>query len=421
MGIFPALNTTALAQDIFPVTDKGGLHGAYIVPIEDFDRVDVQLIVLSGAYDDPNPSGTAHLTEHLAAFSADSTVLRKARERDINAKTFNAATVYTNAGQPADLEKLLRLSRAVLDTPKLPDGFAQSEIDIVERETFLRERQYPSRWLTRLVLQDLYETPRGRANNTVDDLPNLNLATAYQFHKDHYVPSNVTVIVSGKIDRDEAAELVTQVFGDTARSTPPAKPWLDQKPLLTLRSIKHINTNRLPRDTVQFAKFIDFEDHPSSFELQGAFFIAVDILNTRLENALHFNDVRFLGVDMDWYFATNADLEMTLSVELMPGFALGEAHRNLRTTMKLLLREPIGAEEIKRSRQKAIVNAQHASRTPSGIHGFLKNLAADGFPPFSPSRFIDLINATTDQEVIDFADKVMQPSATATILAKKVD
>ncbi|SMP23678.1 hypothetical protein SAMN06265373_104394 [Shimia sagamensis] len=141
-GIFSALNTSAQAQDIFPVTDKGGLHGAYVVPIEDFNRVDVQLIVLSGAYDDPDPSGTAHLTEHLTAFSADATILKEVRERDLNASTFNAATVYTNSGSPEELETLLRLSRAVLDTPVLPDDFAQSEIDIVARETFLRERQY---------------------------------------------------------------------------------------------------------------------------------------------------------------------------------------------------------------------------------------------------------------------------------------
>ncbi|WP_283426334.1 insulinase family protein [Shimia sagamensis] len=118
------------------------MHGAYVVPIEDFNRVDVQLIVLSGAYDDPDPSGTAHLTEHLTAFSADATILKEVRERDLNASTFNAATVYTNSGSPEELETLLRLSRAVLDTPVLPDDFAQSEIDIVARETFLRERQY---------------------------------------------------------------------------------------------------------------------------------------------------------------------------------------------------------------------------------------------------------------------------------------
>ncbi|MEC8196583.1 MAG: insulinase family protein, partial [Pseudomonadota bacterium] len=117
----------------------------------------------------------------------------------------------------------------------------------------------------------------------------------------------------------------------------------------------------------------------------------------------------------------NADLEMTLRVELMPGFPLGEARRRLRTTMNLLLRDPITAEEIKRARQKEVVTAQHASRLPSDTRWFLQNLAADGFPQFSPTSYIDIINDTTDQEVLDFAAKAMMPSATAIILAKKVD
>ncbi len=420
-SLFSLPTVPTSAQEIYPVANKGGLHGAYIVPIEEFHRVDVQLIVLSGAYDDPDPSGTAHLTEHLAAFSADATILNQRRERDLNASTHNAATIYTNSGAPEELETLLRLSRAVLDTPNLPDGFAQSEINIVERETFLRERQHPGRWLKRMALQDLYGTPRGRANNAVDDLPNLNLEAAFRFHEEHYVPSNVTVIVSGKIDQAEAETLVSEVFGDTHSSTPPAKPWLNHKPNPTFSSVEYVETDRLARDTVQLAKFIDFEDHPSSFDLQGAFFLGSEILNTRLQNALHFDDLRFLAVDINWYFAKNADLEMTLSVELMPGFPLGEARRRLRNTMNLLLRDPISADEIKRARQKEVVSAQHASRLPSDTRWFLQNLAADGFPPFSPTRYIDIINDTTDQEVLDFAAKAMMPSATAIILAKKVD
>ena len=89
---------TAQAQSVIPLSEKGGLYAAYVVPRDDFDRVDVQLIVLSGGYDDPEPSGTAHLTEHLAAFSADATILRKPRERDIYATTYNVSTVYTNSG-----------------------------------------------------------------------------------------------------------------------------------------------------------------------------------------------------------------------------------------------------------------------------------------------------------------------------------
>lgn len=409
------------AQLVIPLLEKGALHAAYVVPTETFNRVDVQLIVLSGAFDDPDPSGTAHLTEHLAAFSADKAILRRPRARDLNATLYDVATVYTNSGPPSDAEKLLRLSRAVLDRPSLPEGFAESEIDIIQRETLLHERNSPRRWLRRIVRQKLYGTLRGRANNVIEDLPKLSLDKAYQFHKEHYAPSNVTLIVSGKIQLVEATELVARIFGDTKWSPAPPKPWLDEKPDPSLRSVEYVESDRLVRDTLQFAKFVDFENQSTSFNMQGAFFITTTILRTRLENALYFEDMRFFKSNIDWHFTKNTGLELTIDVQLMPGFSLDEAHASLLETMANLLNEPITNKEIHEARQEEVTFANYLRHRPERFLSFLKNVASDGFPPISPSGFVNILNDVTDQEVIDFAKTAMKPSATSVILAKKVD
>lgn len=419
--VFVIFGGAVQAQSIITLEEKGGLHAAYVVPTDDFDRVDVQLVVLSGAYDDPEPSGTAHLTEHLAALSSDAAVLRKPRVRDLNATTYDVSTVYTNSGVPTDIETLLRLSRAVLDTPNLPADFAESEIDIVQRETLFRERRSPRRWLKRIALQNLYGTLRGRANNAIEDLPGLNLEKAYQFHKEHYVPSNATLIVSGKIDPDKAEKLVARFFGDTKSSPVPRKPWLDQKPDRSLRSVERVETNSLTLDTVQFAKFVDFKNRPTSIDMQGTFFIATEILTGRLHDALYFEDERFLRARIDWRFTKNSDLELALNVQLMSGFSLDAAHTRLKKVLANLLSEPISIDEINQARQKQIVSAQDATRRPSKFLWFLQNVASDGFPPVSPSVFADMIRDTSDQEVIEFAAAVVKPSATSVILAKKVD
>lgn len=409
------------AQSVIPLADKGGLHAAYVVPTDDFERVDVQLIVLSGAFDDPHPAGTAHLTEHLAAFSADTVVLRKPRERDIHASTQDVSTVYTNSGMPSEAEMLLRLSRAVLDTPSLPAGFSESEIDILQRETLLRERHFPRRWLRRIARQNLYGTTGGRANDPIADLPDLSLEKAYQFHETHYAPSNVSLIVSGKIDPDVAADLVARIFGDTKPSAVPDKPWLDQKPDPAHRSVEHMTSDRLSLDTVQFIKFVEFEGRTTSIDMQGAFFITTGILNSRLKKALYFEDTRFLEGNTDWHFAKNATLELMIDVELMPGFSLETAYRTLEATIAGLLDEPISPEEIDRVRREEATYARSAKRRPTGFLRFLQNVAADGFPPVSPSVFADMLTNTTDQEVLDFAKTIVKPSATSVILAEKVD
>lgn len=418
---FAIVAGAAQAQNVIPLLQKGGLHAAYVVPTDTFDRVDVQLIVLSGSYDDPNPSGTAHLTEHLAAFSADSTVLRRPRERDIYATTYNVSTVYTNSGAPSEAELLLRLSRAVLDTPDLPPAFAKSEVDIVQRETLLRERHVPLRWLRRKVLQNLYGTLRGRANNTIGDLPNLSLEKAYEFHKTHYAPSNVTLIISGKIDPKEAAELVARIFGDTERSKPPAKPWLDHKPDPALRAVEYLETDRLTRDTVMFVKFIDFADHETSIAMQGQFFLVTGILQDRLLKTLYYEDERFLHISLDWYFAKNADLELSITTQLMPGFGLDDAHDSVKRALDTLLGEPISAKEIFDARQRQAVRSENAARRPTSFLSYLSNVASDGFPPVTPSRQAAMIKNTTDQQVRDFADTIVKPGATSVVLAKRVD
>lgn len=412
---------TVQAQDVIPLSEKGGLHAAYVVPTDEFDRVDVQLIVLSGSYDDPEPSGTAHLTEHLAAFSADATVLKKPRERDIFAETRNVSTVYTNSGPPSELEMLLRLSRAVLDTPNLPEGFAESEIDIVQRETLLRERQSQLRWLRRISLRNLYGTLRGRANNTIADLHKLNLEKAFQFHKAHYVPSNVTLIISGKIEPENVAELVARVFGDTETSKAPLKPWLDQKPDRSLKAVERLKSARLTHNTLQFAKFVEFEDQATSIDMQGAFFIASDIFNARIYKALYYDEAQILDVNADWFFAKNADLEITIDMQLMPGFRLDAAHKLVTRTMSNVLNKPISRKELTQARQKSVVWAQEAVRRPTDFLTFLNNVASDGFPPISPSVFAEILSNTTDQEVIDFLENIVKPSATSVVLAEKVD
>ncbi|WP_370229081.1 M16 family metallopeptidase [Cognatishimia sp.] len=411
----------AFAQEVIPLTDKGGLHAAYVVPTDTFNRVDVQLIVLSGKYDDPDPSGTAHLTEHLAAFSADFTILKQARERDIHATTSNVATIYTNSGPPVDLETLLKLSRATLDTPDLPEGFAESEIDIVERETLLRERQSPLRWLRHIALKNLYGAPRGRVDNSVADLPKLSLEKAYQFHKEHYVASNVTLIVSGRVDPDLVATLVAEVFGDTEATPAPSKPWLAQRPSPKVAYVDRIETDRLQRDTIQFAKFVAFEGNPTSVDMQSTFFITTTILNERLFKALYHDQPGFLSVSQNWFFSKESDLELTLHAQLMPGFDLDRAHRRLKEAVARLLDDPITRPEIQNARQKQITWAENSARRPTSFRWFLSNVAADGFPPITPTGLIEILSETTDEEVREFAATAMQPSATSVVLAKKVE
>jgi zinc protease len=411
----------ANAQQVIPLTDIGGLHSAYVVPRDDFNRVDVQLIVLSGSYDDPTPSGTAHFVEHLTAFSADTYVLRQPRERDLFAKTSEVATIYTNSGAPGEIDRLMKLSRAILDTPKLPQDFLESEIKIVQRETFLRERQFPTRWLKRMAIQNLYGSTRGRASNVMEDVSKLNLASALAFHKEHYAASNVMVIISGNITPKDAADQVRKHFGDTSKSIPPAKWWLDVKPKPDLRHIAQISSNRLSHNTVVYTKFIDLDWVDTSIDLQGEFFIGIALFESRIRKALIFDNFDFLSVNTSFYLAKNGDLEMSAFLLPMPGVDFETALSKFETAITELFKIPLTTEEISTARQKNAAHAASAARRPTDFLFFLENVGSDGLPPVSTGTYAKLIQDTADSEVVQFLQALIAPAATSIVFADKQD
>ncbi|WGI22899.1 insulinase family protein [Amylibacter sp. IMCC11727] len=419
--ILIATTISTHAQEVIPLKDIGGLHSAYVVPRDTFNRVDVQLIVLSGSYDDDEVSGTAHFLEHLAAFSADTYVLREPRARDLFAKTSSVATIYTNSGAPNDIDRLMKLSRAVLNDPVLPKDFLESEIKIVERETLLRERQYPTRWLRRINLQNLYGSKRGRANNMIEDLPRLNLQTALEFHKKHYAPANVMVLISGKISPEQAAAKVKEYFGDTEQSTAPEKWWLNEKPDPNLRHKESLSSDRLQDNIIIYSKFIDLDWVDTSIDLQGEFFIGVSIFQSRIREALMFNRFDFQSVGTDFFMAKNGDTEMNTFIEPMPGVDFETALATFENTFNALLDKPVTAEEIDTARKRNAAHAKGAARGSQDFLRFLENVASDGLPPISPGTYAKLIEDTTDAEVLRFIEKLIEPSATSILFAAKED
>lgn len=124
---FIMLSNITNAQTVIPLNNTHGFYNAYVIPIDDRARIDVQLVVLSGTYDEDGISGIAHYTEHLAALSSDTKVLQEPRQRDLNAFTSKVSTVYTNTGSSKEIDRIMLLTRAVLETPNLPIDFQKAK------------------------------------------------------------------------------------------------------------------------------------------------------------------------------------------------------------------------------------------------------------------------------------------------------
>ena len=419
-GLYLFANGNAgMAQKVVPLTDIGGLHSAYVVSRDTFDRVDVQVIVLSGSYDEEDVSGIAHFLEHLVAFSADKKVLRQPRARDIVASTYGVSTVYTNSGPVRDFDKLMRLSRAVLETPSLPDDFQTSEIKIVKRETFLRERQSPLRWLRRLSAQKLYNSLRGRADNRVEDLEKLSVDSALAFHKAHYVPSNVMVIVSGKISEKDAAAKIREYFGDTVAAPRPEKKWTQNIPDPDHRVITEISSNRLFRNTLILSKFIDVDWVDTSIDLQSDFFLATELFQARMDRELILENFELEDVGIDFFMALNGDVEMHVVAALMPGVEFETALETIETAIAQVSEIPFHADETEKVRQKQAAWADYMGSRPRTFLNFLQNIGSDGLAPISPEEFKTMVKETSDVRIKRLFDAMVDKGATSIVFAKE--
>jgi zinc protease len=415
------LSNPAYAQQVIPLMETHGLYNAYVIPMTERNRVDVQLVVLSGTNDEDVIANVAHYTEHLAALSSDTAVLQEPRQRDLNAFTSKVSTVYGNSGTLDEIDKLMKLTRAVLDKPDLPADFTQSEIDIVKREVLYKERNAPVRWLRRLAIQNLYGSKTGRADDAVTDLDRISVDAALEFHAKHYQPSNAMIIISGNINPETAQAKLTEYFGDTIKTQQVPDVWLDHHPEPDLRSVVRIETSRILDDTITYAKFFEFAEPQDILAMQASFFIASDIYNSHINNALYLEGFTVQNFSQSSYIAIDGDLEYTVFMTPFEGVSLDQALAALETAIAEMRNKEITAEEIDIARTKNVAYTKSLSQSPRAYLDFFQNLGSDGLPPTSPTQFAQMVADASDAEVLRIIDAFASDSPSAAILATAIE
>jgi zinc protease len=411
----------AFAQTVIPLSEPHGLYNAYVIPMTDRNRVDVQLVVLSGTNDEDEIANIAHYTEHLAALSSDTAVLQEPRQRDLNAFTSSVSTVYGNSGTIDEIDKLMKLTRAVLDPPKLTPSFTSSEIDIVKREVLYKERNAPVRWLRRLAIQNLYGSKTGRADDAVTDLDRISVQAAMEFHAKHYQPSNAMIIISGNIDPETAQAKLTEYFGDTIKTQQVPDLWLDHHPEPDLRSVVKIETTRVLENTIAYAKFFEFSEPQDILAMQASFFIASDIYNSHINEALYLNGFTAQNFSQGSYIAIDGDLEYTVHLTPFEGVSLETALASLEQAIAEMRSKVITPEEIEIARAKNVAYTKSLSQSPRAYLDFFQNLGSDGLPPTSPTQFAQMVADASDAEVLRIIAAFASDSPSSAILATAKD
>lgn len=416
----------AAAQQVIELKDVGPLRGAYVIPIDRYSRADVQLIVLSGAYEESGADGTAHYLEHLVALSADQKIFGGFRTRDWNATTYPVATAYWNAAPVDELEQIIAYARAVFDTPDLPEDFMKTEAEIVRRELLLKSRRSPFSYLIKDALVALYGGVEGRARQGYSGGPGskpLNIDDALAFHASNYQPSNAILIVSGLVDPAKVEKLVRKYFSDMPDKPTPPKRWLTQRPPSDRRIVSEVTNPTLPSDYVVYSKFVSIPFTQDKLAFQMAFQLAGAVLETAmpggLRRRLHFDAFDAATFGSTSYMSINGDLEQTFYMTPDAGISPRQAMAALEAAIERYRTEPVPQETFDKARNSLISLLQRTGHRPRTYLETYRNFASDGFRPFGADEYVKMLSAVTLDQVEDVLHAIAGPGAVSAVLATR--
>lgn len=174
----------------------------------------------AGATLEPEPwFGMAHFLEHMI-FKGTATLAPGVFDHNIEIRggVSNAATSYDYAhyslttAAPYLAETLPHLGELLLNAA-IPDDEFIRERDVVLEE--IRSYNDDPDWIGfQVLLQSIYQRhPYGRSVlGTQKDLMQLSPEDMRCFHRAHYQPENMTVVIVGGVEQDIALELVNRSF-----------------------------------------------------------------------------------------------------------------------------------------------------------------------------------------------------------------
>jgi zinc protease len=181
---------------------------------------------VGGKNETPGITGASHFLEHMMFKGAKrygkNTIdfMIEGSGGSTNAYTTNDATVYYENLPSKELSMILDIEADRMENLALvPDDF-EKERAVVLEERKMRYENSPKGQLYQLLMQTLYKgTPYGQA--VIGEIPDLKSVTREQIHsyfKRFYAPNNVTLVLAGDVDPNEAKKIIQDKFGNISFS-----------------------------------------------------------------------------------------------------------------------------------------------------------------------------------------------------------
>ncbi|WP_426755427.1 M16 family metallopeptidase [Myxococcus sp. Y35] len=256
-----------------------------VVPQTGVATASLRLVVRSGASRDPiGKEGLAHLLEHLVFHGSHDLVGSELRGRveavggTLNAFTSAQSTVYALDAPAKDFPALARDVLRMVTSPEIPGGKRlERELGIIQTESVYHfSRASLSSHVEEALFQSvslenaIIGTVESRARITRDDL--------LAFYTRHYVTSNISLVLTGATNVEEARRLV-----DTAYRLPPALPEEAVSAATEMALYPVEQHTRAPSTFIA-------QGYPISHEDRGTCRAVADLIQLRLVREVHLKE-----------------------------------------------------------------------------------------------------------------------------------
>ncbi len=410
--------------------------------------VAVDVWVKAGAIVEPDEwSGMAHFLEHMI-FKGTDRQPPGSFDRAIENRggMTNAATSYdyahyfiTTAAQ--HLSDTLPYLGDLLVNATIPDDEFDCERDVVLEE-IRQTYDNPDCIAFEALMESVYQRhPYGRSIlGTEEKLMERSPAEMRQFHRSHYQPNNMTVVIVGDVSQDEAIRQVDRAFHpfqtpltcaqSSLEAEPPLTeirrqelrlPRLEQARLMMAWMTPGMNTPPLQRSQVlPWQRFPEAEHQDplqDAYGLEVLSVVLAESRSSRLVQELREDRQLVQGVSSGFTLQCESGI-FTITAWLEPD-QLERVEALICDRLSQLITTPITASELARAKRLLCNDYAFSTETPSqlaGLYGYYHTIAQADVAVSYPQR----IQAITVEDLQALASRYLSPYRYAAIVMKSL-
>jgi len=404
-------------QNVFPASVFKLNNGLSVIHqyIPTTPVVVADIWVRAGALIEPEPwFGMAHFLEHMI-FKGTNKLLPGVFDSKIENQggVSNAATshdyahYFVTTAAPYLQDTLPHLAELLLNAA-IPDAEFDRERDVVLEE--IRQAEDDPDWQGYQALsQSVYQDhPYGRSVlGTEKELMQQSPSAMRRFHRTHYQPENMTVVIVGGVRMEPALELVSQAFANFADKSDCPPSVVAPEPVISgiCRQTLH-----LPR--LEQARLLMAWTTPGISDLRTAY--GLDLLSVLLaegRTSRLLRDLReeqHLVQDISSNYALQRESSLFTISAWLETEDLEQVEAKVCAHLDNLQTQPISEMELNRCKRLLCNDYAFSTETPNqltGLYGYYQTIAEASLAIKYPQQ----IQSLTATELQDIASKYLSP------------